>query len=154
MNPSIALSSVSLAIEGMTCATCVARVERALKQVQGVAGANVNLATESASVQLREPVPTSALTSAIEIAGYSVIHERVSMHIDGMTCATCVGRVERALAAVPGLPAVQVNLATELASIERVRGGASLPALLKAVHDAGYAGRNATVTEPARKPSR
>ena len=154
MNPSVALSSVSLPIEGMTCASCVGRVERALQQVHGVASASVNLATESASVQLIEPVPTSALTSAIETAGYAVIHERVALHIDAMTCATCVGRVERALAAVPGVLAVQVNLATEQANIERVRGSAGLPALLKAVHEAGYAGRDATVPAPTRKPSR
>ena len=132
MNPSVALSSVSLPIEGMTCASCVGRVERALKQVHGVASASVNLATESASVQLIEPVPTSVLTSAIETAGYAVVHERAALHIDGMTCATCVGRVERALGAVPGVLGVQVNLATEQANVERVRGSAGLPALLKA----------------------
>ncbi len=71
-----------------------------------------------------------------------------------MTCATCVGRVERALAAVPGVLTVQVNLATEQATIERVRGSAGLPVLLKAVHDAGYSGRDASAPAPAQKPSR
>ena len=127
-----------LDIEGMTCASCVGRVERALLAVPGVAEANVNLAIEKAEVRLSSPVSRADLVKVIEGAGYDVPAARVELAIEGMTCASCVGRVERALAAVPGVAEAQVNLATERAN---VTGTADIAALIAAVEGAGYTAR-------------
>ena len=129
---------VSLAVEGMTCASCVGRVERALKAVPGVLDASVNLATERAEVRFAGPVVRADLIRAVESAGYTIATSTIELAIDGMTCASCVGRVERALRAVPGVTEATVNLATERATI---KGSADAAALIAAVADAGYDAR-------------
>jgi Cu+-exporting ATPase len=145
MGSSNAVASVSLPIEGMTCASCVGRVEKALSRVPGVQAASVNLATEKATVQMLADAPLSlqVLNRAVEAAGYSVPLEQVRLRIEGMTCASCVGRVEKALSRVPGVQTAEVNLATEVATVTRVRGNAPLAELLQAVHDAGYTAQDA-----------
>ena len=90
-------------IEGMTCASCVARVEKALSAVTGVQEATVNPATEMAAVRADGRVQLDALRAAIERAGYSVGNETVRLAVEGMTCASCVARVEKALRKVPGV---------------------------------------------------
>jgi Cu+-exporting ATPase len=144
---STATVALSLPIEGMTCASCVARVEKALAHVPGVHSASVNLATERATLQMDAPVPVEVLNRAVEAAGYGVPVDDVRLQIDGMTCASCVGRVEHALQRVPGVQQAQVNLATEVATLRRVRGSAALPELLAAVQAAGY--RAHDLAEPA-----
>ena len=95
--PPAATREISLPIKGMTCAACVRRVERALGKVEGVGEANVNLATERATVSYDPAtVKLEALTGAIERAGYGVRREEVVLPVGGMTCASCVSRVERA----------------------------------------------------------
>ena len=130
--------SISLPIEGMTCASCVGRVERALKSVAGVLDASVNLATERAEVRLAAPVLRTDLIRAVEDAGYTVSAVTVELAIEGMTCASCVGRVERALRAVPGVTEATVNLATERATVKGIAGTATL---IGAVEEVGYAAR-------------
>lgn len=130
--------TVSLPTEGMTCASCVGRVERALKAVAGVLDASVNLATERADIRLAEPVGRGSLVRAVEDSGYTVTASTVELAIDGMTCASCVGRVERALRAVPGVTESTVNLATERAT---VRGSVDATILIAAVADVGYEAR-------------
>jgi Cu+-exporting ATPase len=127
----------SIGIEGMTCASCVMRVEKALANVPGVEKASVNLGTESATVVTDSSVNVAELQGAIEKAGYSVAEEEVDLNIEGMTCASCVARVEKALAKVDGVSAASVNLATESAHI-KVAGGTSIEAVLSAVEKAGY----------------
>ncbi len=133
-------STVVLEVEGMTCASCVAHVERALKTVPGVTGATVNLATERAEVT-GTALDRAALVKAVADAGYEVPARPVELAIEGMTCASCVARVEKALKSVPGVTSASVNLATERASIT---GAADLAALTRAVADAGYEARAAT----------
>ncbi|MGL6110380.1 MAG: heavy metal translocating P-type ATPase [Rubrivivax sp.] len=130
-------SILTLPIEGMTCASCSARVERALERVPGVHQVSVNLASESAAVELSTPVDAATLTAAIEKAGYAVPQDTAELRIDGMTCASCVGRVEKALTAVPGVLDATVNLATSVAHVSRLSGAAPLPQLLQAVQRAG-----------------
>jgi P-type Cu+ transporter len=130
------LIQLNLPIAGMTCASCVARVERALRAVPGVAAASVNLATEKAQLQLGPDANTQALTAAVERAGYAVPTTRTLLDIEGMTCASCVSRVERALRAVPGVIEASVNLATNRASA--LHTGADEAALIAAVQRAGY----------------
>ena len=127
--------SQTVAIEGMTCASCVGRVERALRAVPGVTEANVNLATGRADIRLATPVARAALVGAIEGVGFDVPATTATLAIEGMTCAACVGRVERALNAVPGVQAAAVNLATQRAT---VTGTADLATLIAAVEATGY----------------
>ena len=110
-----------LPIAGMTCASCVARVEKALNAVPGVRGASVNLATEAATIKIAPSVTMAALADAVERAGYEVAHEELDLAIRGMTCASCVARVEKALGRVPGVLSASVNLATERAHAGRWR---------------------------------
>ena len=128
-------AAISLPIEGMTCASCVGRVEAALAKVEGVASVSVNLATERADIRLNRPVDRMALIQAIEKVGYDVPQGTIELAIGGMTCASCVGRVEKALKAVPGVTDAVVNLATERAT---VRGVASVQDLIAAVDKVGY----------------
>ncbi len=127
---------LALPITGMSCAACAGRVERALKAVPGVTSVAVNLATERAEVV--GTAPPDALIGAVTGAGYAVAAPAQEVLIEGMTCASCVARVERALRSVPGVTGASVNLATESA---RVDGVADPAELLKAVRGAGYAAR-------------
>ncbi|MFD2752549.1 heavy metal translocating P-type ATPase [Comamonas terrae] len=132
---------VELPVQGMTCASCVGRVERALRKVPGVQDAVVNLATEKASLRLADPLQAQAVVpaaiAAVEKAGYAVPQRRFDLQVGGMTCASCVGRVERALKKVPGVQSASVNLATERASVEASEG-TDLQALIAAIAKAGY----------------
>lgn len=129
-----AAQSLTLPIQGMSCASCVGRVERALKAVPGVSAASVNLAAERADVRFDDAVDPSALVKAIENLGYQVPSRALTLSVDGMKCASCVGGVERALLAVPGVMAAHVNLATERAV---VTGAAPVQALIEAVARTG-----------------
>lgn len=149
-SPSTRSHSVSLAIEGMSCASCVSRVERALSAVPGVTQAQVNLATERADVRLDGPPDRAALVRAIHDVGYEVRASRIELGVKGMSCASCVGRVERALRAVPGVAHASVNLATERAS---VRGTADAVALVAAIHEVGYEARELTAPSATTDPA-
>lgn len=133
--PHTTLHSHTLPIEGMSCASCVGRVDKALRGVAGVHEVTVNLVTEQAVVQTTPDTTTAALIDAVTAAGYPVKPQRIELAIADMSCASCVGRVERALAAVPGVLEVNVNLATERATIQ---GVASAEALIAAADKAGY----------------
>ena len=137
----VPLHRLTLPVAGMTCASCAARIEKAVRKVPGVREASVNLATESVAVQADATVGAQALRAAVEQAGYAVPQQDIALAIDGMTCASCSARVERALRKVDGVLDASVNLATEQA---RVRvAGADLGALIAAVVKAGYGARPA-----------
>ncbi|HIP95677.1 MAG TPA: heavy metal translocating P-type ATPase, partial [Anaerolineae bacterium] len=130
---------ITLPVQGMTCASCVTHVERALKSVEGVSEANVNLATEQASVKFAsESVEIGNLIAAVRDVGYDVATEKVTLPIGGMTCASCVAHVERALAKTPGVLSVNVNLATEKATVEYIPTVTGLPDFRRAVAEVGY----------------
>jgi len=126
---------LSVGIQGMTCASCSARVEKVLRQLPGVTDATVNLATETATVS--GETDATSVQRAIEKAGFSVPTESVTFDITGMTCASCSARVEKALAKVPGVLDASVNLATEQATV-KVAQGISAATLIAAVERAGY----------------
>lgn len=147
------LIQLNLPIEGMTCASCVARVERALAAVPGVASASVNLATARAQLALAPSAALPALAEAVQRAGYAVPRTRTDLAIEGMTCASCVARIERALRAVPGVSEAVVNLATARAHV--VHLGTDDAALIAAVQRAGYEAQplaHATVPRAAADP--
>ncbi|HSD39088.1 MAG TPA: heavy metal translocating P-type ATPase [Rhodocyclaceae bacterium] len=128
--------TLTLPVSGMSCASCAGRVEKALRAVNGVADANVNLATEQVTVSLDIQGRTDELVQAIKRAGYDVPETTLDLSIGGMTCASCVARVEKALLKVAGVEAVEVNLATERAHV--VSHGVNEDALIAAVSKAGY----------------
>ncbi len=121
----------------MTCASCVLRVEKALKAVDGVRDATVNLATEKVSVSAATSVAASQLAAAVQKAGYDVATREVQLQIKGMTCASCVSRVEKALLKVSGVLGATVNLATERATISAL-ASVTEENLQVAVRKAGY----------------
>ena len=128
-----------LAIEGMTCASCVGRVEKAIANVPGVAKASVNLATERADIAFSGTPDVPAVINAIRNAGYAVGERTIELSIEGMTCASCVGRVEKALKAVSGVTNASVNLATERATVRVAAASATASRLAEAIKAAGYA---------------
>ncbi len=126
-----------LPVQGMTCASCVAHVEKALAQVPGVRKVAVNLATESAAVE-GVGLDAAALARAVSAAGYEVPDQHLRFAVQGMTCASCVSRIEQALGKVPGVLKANVNLGTETATVDLVSGAASVRDLLAAIDAAGY----------------
>ena len=138
---------VDLTIDGMHCASCVARIERALDQVEGVAEASVNLATERAAVR-GSALDPEALSRAVEGAGYTVGDvaiqggpARARLAIEGMHCASCVSRIETALDSTPGVTEAVVNLATAEASVVYEPERVAVGDLVTAIARAGYEGR-------------
>ncbi len=130
--------SGTLNIEGMTCASCVGRVEKTLQKLPNIDAVSVNLATEKATIQSHQPLDYDAIIQTIEKAGYEVPKALpIELTIDGMTCASCVGRVEKALKKVEGVTSVSVNLATEKALIV-ANPPTTVEQLIQAVAKAGY----------------
>ena len=139
------VSQISLQVTGMTCAACVTHVSNALMSVEGVEDVAVNLATEKATLSFAEParqadsgLDLGIVTDALEDAGYGVDTRKVTLGIDGMTCAACVSHVENALTGVQGVESASVNLATERATVEYVQGVTAIADLRHAVEDSGY----------------
>ena len=145
--PETILRPIDIPVLGMTCASCVGRVEKAIAAVPGVAAASVNLASERAHVELTSDGQTAAVIDAIRKVGYEPLERRIELTVAGMTCASCVGRVERALRATPGVISAQVNLATERAQVQ-VLDGTDLGALTAAVAKAGYDARPTAEATP------
>ena len=130
------LTTFNLPISGMTCTSCAERVERALAKVADVASVSINLASEQARVEATAD-SLEQLVNAVSAAGYKVPSERLELALSGMTCASCAGRIERALAQQPGVLSANVNLTSERALLQVLRGTDHTP-LLQAVSQAGY----------------
>ena len=130
--------TLRLPITGMSCAACVGRVETALRAAPGVTRADVNLALETAEVAFSAPATPADVVTALDRAGYPARVETLELAVGGMSCASCVGRVEAALAAVPGVIAARVNLASETAQVDLPEGQDLSVDLIKAVAAAGY----------------
>lgn len=135
---------IALPIEGMTCASCVNRIEKAIDAVPGVESTVVNLAMHRANVITAEPLDVEKLVRAIEQVGYQVPMQTIEMAISGMTCASCVKRLETALAAVPGVSTATVNLLSGKASAKIYSNQTSFSNLERAVGEAGYTAQPVT----------
>jgi Cu+-exporting ATPase len=133
------LQQIDLPVTGMTCASCVRNVERALSKTEGVSEAAVNFATERAHISF-DPTQVSVqhMIERVEKAGYGVATATIDLPITGMTCASCVRNVERAINKASGVLSVSVNLATEKASVTYLPGSVRRSDLVKAVEKAGY----------------
>ncbi|UCZ57514.1 heavy metal translocating P-type ATPase [Desulfurispirillum indicum] len=130
---------LTIGIRGMTCAGCAGRAEKALQAVSGVTSATVNLATEQASVTFdSSATTTSAIVNALEQTNYKPITEQLSFAVQGMSCATCAGKVERALMGLSGVADASVNLATSQATVTYVPASVTPDQLRESVRKAGY----------------
>ncbi len=137
---------IQLSIQGMTCATCVRRVEDGLRQTPGVMTATVNFATEKAQVAYdKNVIDAHALVDKVRDLGYEAFvdtaspsQQKITISVGGMTCAACVRRVENARKDVEGVVEVSVNLATGRATVVHSAQWAGLPALAQAVAEHGY----------------
>ncbi len=125
-------------VRGMSCASCVAHVEKALLATDGVRSANVNLAAERVDVALSPDARVEKIAQAVTDAGYEPVVETLELGVRGMTCASCVAHVEKALLATPGVLSASVNLATERASVRVLKGPAAIENLRYAIAEAGY----------------
>jgi P-type Cu+ transporter len=153
-------NEANLAVSGMTCASCVRRVERGLEKLEGVRSASVNLATERARVSYDPNLLNPGdLRAAVEKAGYGVeeiqtdspqvqpgpggadVSGDITFDIEGMTCASCVRRVERSLNRVDGVSQASVNFATEQATVSFDPAAVDINALTAAVEKAGFGAR-------------
>ncbi|MBB4844576.1 Cu+-exporting ATPase [Paucibacter oligotrophus] len=143
-------SAWTLPVEGMTCASCVGRVEKALKALPGVRSVQVNLATETASVEGGPELTLAALQAGVKKAGYALREQTHRLQVGEMTCASCVGRVEKALLKLPGVLEAEVNLATETAVV-RVLSTVEPDALLGAIIKAGYTAQRLDAHSPGEQ---
>jgi Cu+-exporting ATPase len=128
---------VRIGVGGMSCASCVARVERAIASRPGVESAAVNLAAETAIVRF-DQTEIPELLEAVRGAGYEPVVGSVSIGVGGMTCASCVARVERVIKALPGVITATVNLGTESATVEYLPDTLSRERIAQAIRAAGY----------------
>ncbi len=122
-------------VEGMTCGSCVGRVERILSAIDGAGPAQANLANNTATVAGGS---APAIATALANAGFGAREATVTLDVQGMTCASCVGRVERALNAVPGVTEARVNLALESAEVRFLTGSLTPDTLISTIATTGY----------------
>jgi Cu+-exporting ATPase len=130
---------IDIQVKGMTCATCAATIEKGLSKVDGVSEANVNFGTEKATIVYNPgKVQIGTFVDTIKDVGYQARVEKATIPIGGMTCASCVARVEDSLNGLDGVVRVHVNLATEKATVEYLPSQIALSEIKKAIESAGY----------------
>ncbi len=129
---------VMIGIEGMSCASCLGRVEKALAGLEGVSGVAVNLAAETGRFVVEDPARLADVAQTLDALGYPARRKRVTLSIGSMSCGSCVGRVETALSRVPGVLSVTVNLAAETAVVDMLDGVATASEVIAASGAAGY----------------
>lgn len=147
--------SITLSVEGMSCASCVGRVDRGLNTIEGLEDVSVNLASETARFRFDAPDRVSEAVAKLNDLGYPARTTSVVLNVESMSCASCVGRVDRALSALPGVIEVNVNLASETARVTYLEGAVDPSELIRVSTDMGYpahiAETSATRSQSARK---
>ncbi|WP_109468816.1 heavy metal translocating P-type ATPase [Albibacillus kandeliae] len=143
-----------LSVEGMSCASCAGRVEKALAGVEGIEDVAVNLASEEAGFEIDSPERLADAAQALDTAGYPARRASVLLNVQSMSCASCVGRVDKALTAVPGVLDVNVNLAAETASVTYLTGATDPERIAAAATGAGYPASIATRTGDSDRVAR
>ncbi|MCR9112906.1 MAG: heavy metal translocating P-type ATPase [Rhodobacteraceae bacterium] len=134
--------TLRIEVDGMSCAGCAGRAERALQALPGLHDASVNFATGTAQMQL-SGASLNDITAALRDVGYPAREATITLQIEGMHCASCVGKIEDALTAAPGVTAASVNLATQSAQVRHLTGTTTPAELARIVSEAGYPARPA-----------
>jgi P-type Cu+ transporter len=144
------LHALEIPIRGMTCASCVARIEDTLLGLTGVEAVSVNFATQQATISYdSEKATINRIVQEIRELGYEVAAAEVVLPIRGMSCASCVQRIEQALLDVPGVVSASVNFATGRATVTYVASAAQPSDLQRAIEGAGYRVSDMTATPVA-----
>ncbi|MCB2136185.1 MAG: heavy-metal-associated domain-containing protein, partial [Rhodobacteraceae bacterium] len=138
------MTALTIAVDKMHCAGCAGRVEKAVRAAPGVTEAAVNLASKTLHVDFAAPASVADIAERLDKAGYPARRAEVGFDIDNMSCASCVARVERALGAVPGVLAAEVNFAAKSARVRYLEGQVSEADLAQTLARAGYPGRRAS----------
>ena len=137
--PEAKRKNASFPVTGMTCATCAGTIADSLNELEGVLKADVNLATERASVTFDpEKVDVAKMRKAVEDAGYGVILNELTLSIGGMSCASCVNTIEEVVGELDGVLSATVNLVTEKLTVRYDPQRVRVAQIKKAVVDAGY----------------
>ena len=111
--------SLNLPVTGMTCANCVATVERSVRKLDGIQEANVNFASEKLTLTYDDSLlKPGDIIARVRKAGYDVPEQTVDLAITGMTCTNCAANVQRALRKVDGVLNADVNFASEHALVK------------------------------------
>ncbi len=142
------VQTLRLQLDGLSCASCVGRAEKALAGVTGVQSARVNLADQTAEVQFSPDAKLQDMTAALAKAGYPARQTSITLSVEGMTCASCTGRVERVLRAQPGVLSASANLPTRRAEVVLLEGSANAESLAALVSRAGFASMPLTADAP------
>lgn len=143
---------VTLKISGMSCAACVRRIEKGLGKLPGVSAAEVNFATETASVHFPgDAVTVSAIIAKIEALGFQVVTERLQYAVNGMTCAACASRIERVLSKLPGVYRVAVNLAAETATVDYYAAAIDSQTVKQKIESLGFGVRTSDEQQAAER---
>jgi len=132
------MQRIEIRVDGMSCASCVGRIEKALMGEPGVAEAQVNLATGKATVEFDQPTTPAMLIDSIKEAGYQPRLQSAEIPVVGMSCGSCVSRIEQSLNKQPGMVKASVNLTTRKAFVEFLSDTLSVPQIHQAIRDAGY----------------
>ncbi|WAH42402.1 heavy metal translocating P-type ATPase [Alicyclobacillus fastidiosus] len=148
-----AIKELTLPIEGMTCASCAARIEKNVSKIPGIQEANVNLAFEKLRVVTDGNVAWKDVVDRVETTGYNVPSREIDLSIQGMTCASCAGRIEKVVGRIDGVESATVNLASEKAHVVYIPGLVKEEDIIQGVQKAGYSAKlaSATATEEERK---
>lgn len=136
------MTTKTLNIEGMTCASCAQTVEKATRNLKGMQEANVNLATEKLNISYDESLlSVEEIQSTVAQVGYKALtgREHKSFNIEGMTCASCAQTVEKATGTLNGVISSSVNLATEKMTVDYDPAILTVSDITQAVADSGYA---------------
>ena len=147
-----AQEKIDLAVTGMTCAACSARIEKQLNKLDGVEKTSVNLSSERASVIYDSTkVSPEQIIERIKKTGYDVENQKFEVEITGMTCAACASRIEKQLKKADGILQASVNLASEKAIIEYVPGVIDKDRMISIVEKTGYGAKEIQENEEERQ---
>lgn len=144
MDRDIKTRKIDLPITGMTCASCAAAVEKATGKLEGVKSSAVNFAAEKATLEIEIPVDLNKIFEAVKTEGYGLLTSRIDFAVRGMTCASCVAAVEKALKGLYGVLNATVNLAAEKATVEYIPTITGFSDFKRVIGDAGYTAEQIT----------
>lgn len=131
--------NITLPIKGMSCASCSARIEKKVGELEGVDAVHVNFAAEAASIEFDpQKISASQFPKTIEKLGFEVPRQSTTFAVEGMTCASCVSRVEKKLASLEGVHEVDVNLVTKQVLVDYIPALVDFKILQSALEEAGY----------------